>query len=267
MRRSRIVLLAVATVASVVPGVRASAQDSVRKTVKLPTGAVITRSCAVWHSEGIVILTADSRDAGKQATAYLEKLAAAMERRLHHIAPDTTALVTSFAARLIRNGAVSDVRLMRPSGREGFDMDARLAADLARGDPILVAMPASVPDSLVVLVSIGRRQDGTDFLVKHEYCPAIPFPSNPAPEYPVTATIWRARATVRVRYTVDSLGAVDSASVTMLDPTSDAFENAVMLYLRKSRYLPAAFDGGMERQIFTRSIVFVPPEESSPASP
>jgi TonB family protein len=175
--------------------------------------------------------------------------------------------VLAFGARLIRSGSVSNLLLIKASGREGFDMDARVAADFARGDPILVAMPASVPDSLVVLIAIGRHQDGSNFMLRHEWCPAAALPDNPPPEYPTTATIWRSRATVRVRYAVDSLGGVDSASVAMLDPTSTVFENAVLLYLRKARYLPAEFDGAPERQTFTRSIVFVPPEDSTAASP
>ena len=185
MRPTFVVLLALAPI---VAGGGAAAQDSLRRAVTLPGGTTMTRQCAQWRSEGIVILTADSREPGRAAPAYLARLAAAMERRLMHVSTDSTVLISSFAARLVRSGSVSGVRIIKPSGRDGFDMDARVAADLAKGDPILVAMPPSVPDSLVVLISIGRRQDGSDFILQHEYCPAVALPDNPPPEYPATPT-------------------------------------------------------------------------------
>ncbi len=263
MRRTTVLLLALAPL---VASGRAAAQDSVRRAVTLPLGATMTRQCAQWLSEGILILTADSRDPGPAAPAYLARLAAAMERRLMHVSTDSSVLVSSFAARLIRSGSVSGLLLLRPSGRDGFDMDARVAADFAKGDPILVAMPPSVPDSLVVLISIGRRQDGSDFIVRHQWCPAAPLPNNPPPEYPATAMLWRSRSTIRVRFMVDSTGTVDSASVNILDPTNQAFTEALRRYFAKQRYLAAEFDGVKEKQQFRKSVTFVPPEEQTAES-
>ena len=243
--------------------VRADAQDSVRREVTLASGGTITRECAAWRSEGVAVLPADARDPGPDASAYLAKLAKAIERRVDHPVTDSQVRVASFAARVLRDGQVMLTRLVRGSEHAGFDMAAQRAASFVASDPDLVPMPPGMPDSFTVLISFGRRADGSDFLVSHVRCPVVPYPDNPKPVYPVQQTITRSRVRVRVRFLVDTAGLVDTASVVLLDPVSDAFEAATMTYLSKLRYLPEDFDGEKQRVRIERTVTIMPPDEEN----
>lgn len=242
---------------------RASAQDSVRREVKLPSGTTVTRMCARWRSEGVVVIGADARAPGGAAAEYFVQLGKAMERRLSHISPDTTVLVASFAARVQRSGEVDHIRLLKGSSSEGFDMAAQQAALIGPSSRDLLPLPVGVPDSFTVLISFGRRRDGSDFQVVHVACPAFPFPDNPKPEFPSAGTLTRTRVQVRVRYVVDTLGTVDPASLEILEPASDAFVAATIFYVSKLRYLPEDFDGVVQWRMITRPVLFIPPDEQA----
>ena len=245
---------------------RAAAQDTVRVAVKLPRG-VVERACTEWHSEAIFILTADSRDPGPGAEEYLERLARAIGRRLIHVSPDSAVLFASFGARIVRSGAVSDLRLLSSSGHEGFDMDARIAAALKPGDEYVTPAPSGMPDSFTVLISFGRHEDGSDRLVKHCWCPAAPLPWNATPEYPLTSTIWRVPVTVHVHFTVDTMNAIDPYTVALQDSLSDIFSAATMRYVSGLGYLSAEFDGTRERQALATAVRFVPPDSIAARTP
>ena len=244
----------------------AAAQDTVRVAVKLPRGEV-NRACTEWHSEAIFILTADSRDPGPDAEAYLSRLARAIGRRLVHVSPDSAVLFASFGARIVKSGAVSDLRLLSSSGREGFDMDARRAAQLKPGDEYVIAAPPAMPDSFTVLISFGRHEDGSDHLVKHRWCPAAPLPWNAAPVYPEANTIWRVPVSVHVNFTVDTANAIDPYSVALQDSLSDIFSAATIRYVSSLGYLSAEFDGTRERQSLTKDVRFIPPDSAAAPTP
>jgi hypothetical protein len=254
MRKPGVILLAIGVLAGVLP-----AQDSVKHEVKLANGTVITRKCAEWKSEGILILPAGAYEPGAAGLAYFTRLSAIMERRMVHVAVDSAVLVATFAGRVLRSGATVDVRLLRGSGSGGFDMDAQRVATLPPGDPMIEAAPASMPDSFPIFLSFGRRQDGGPNLVSHVACPAAPYPTNPRPEYPLAQTLSRTRNIVRAKFTVDTMGVVDTAGVVILEETTDAFEQAALDYLGRLKFLPFEFDGRKEQQVITRSIVFEPP--------
>jgi TonB family protein len=254
MRKPLVVLLAIGAFAGSL-----CAQDSVKREVKLANGTVISRKCAEWKSEGILILPAGAYEPGAAGLAYFTRLAAIMERRMVHVAVDSAVLVASFAARVLRSGATVDVRLLRGSGRGGFDMDAQRVATLPPGDPMIEPTPASMPDSFPIFLSFGRKRDGGPDLVSHLACPAAPYPTNPKPEYPIAQTLSRTRNVVRAKFTVDTMGVVDTAGVVILEETTDAFEQAALDYLAHLKFLPMEFDGRKEQQVITRSIVFEPP--------
>lgn len=263
MRRRATSQLAVGVLLSVAMlGGRAVSQDSLSRDVKLTSGAVITRRCAKWESEGILILTADPRRTSTDAEGYLAQLATEMERRLTHVVKDSVALTATFAGRVMRNGSVSGVRLMKGSGRSGFDMDAQRALTFPPSDALLAPMPEGVPDSLNVFISIGRQQDGSKFLVPHESCAAVPYPDNPKPVYPIEATISRTRTVIHTSFVVDTTGMVDTTSIRVLTETTDAFGDATLDYLATLRYLPAEFDGQKERQEVFKDVEFFIPEQS-----
>jgi len=241
-----------------------AAQDSVQREVKLPSGAVIKRTCATWRAEGVAIIPADARDPGGKAASYFTLLSQVIEGRLARVATDSTVLVASFAARVTTDGAVNGLRLIKGSGRAGFDMAARQAATFTPDDHDRLPMPAGMPDSLTVLISFGRRRDGSDFLVSHVRCPAMLLPDAPKPDYPVSATLTRSRYNVRVRYPVDTSGLVDTAQVVFVDQTPDAFGLATLAYLLKVRYLPEDLDGERRVAWIERTIVFVPPDQGNP---
>ena len=240
----------------------ASAQDTLSRDVKLPSGAIITRKCAAWESEGILILTADPRKTGKDAEAYLALLATEMERRLTHMAKDSVVLTATFAGRVLRTGSVGGVRLMTGSGRAGFDMEAQRALTFAPSDALISPMPDGMPDSLNVFISIGRKEDGGKFLVPHESCAAVPYPNNPKPVYPLEATISRTRTVIHTSFVVDTTGMVDTASIKVLTETTDAFGDATLDYLSTLKYLPAEFDGRKQRQEVFRDVEFFIPEQA-----
>jgi hypothetical protein len=242
--------------------VGASAQDSLSREVTLPSGTVITRKCAKWESEGILILTADPRINRKDLDAYLAQLATEMERRLTHVAKDSVALVASFAGLVMRDGSVGKVRLMKGSGRAGFNMEAQRALTIGPSDALLSPMPDGLPDSLNVFISIGRNQNGSKFLVPHESCAAVPYPNNPMPVYPLEATISRTRTVIETSFVVDTTGMVDTTSIKVLTQTTDAFGDATLDYLATLKYLPAEFDGRKERQEVFKSVEFFIPEQS-----
>ncbi len=238
------------------------AQDTLGREVKLPGGQVITRKCLHWESEGILILTADHRYRGTGGDAYLAQLANSMERRLTHVVKDSAALVAYFAAKVMRDGSVSGVRLMQPSGRAGFDLDAQRALSIGPNDALLDSMPMVVPDSLNVFISIGHKQDGSKFLITHDSCDAVEYPNSPKTVYPITETLSRARTIIHTSFVVDTDGAVDTASIKVLTETSDAFGDATLDYLATLKYLPAEFDGKKERSVVYRDVEFFIPEQS-----
>ena len=256
---TRSLILLVAMVLAAAP--RAPAQDTVLVAVKVTAGEV-RRACTDWHSEAVYVITADSRDPGSGGAAYLDRLAFAIGRRLGHVSPDSAVLFASFAARIVTSGAVSDLRLLSSSGREGFDMDARVAASLKPGDRYVTPAPPGMTDSFTVLISFGRSLDGADRLVKHRWCPAMPLPWNATPEYPVTNTIWRTPVTTHVRFTVDTTNAIDPFSIALQDSISDIFSAATIRYVSTLGYLSAEFDGRRERESLTQAIRFIPPDST-----
>ena len=244
----------------------AVAQDTVHVPVKTARD-IVQRECTEWHSEAIFILTADSRDPGPAGQAYLDRLAHAIGRRLAHVSPDSAVLFASFGAQVGKDGTIWRLRMISSSGRAGFDMDALRSAALKPGDAYVTPAPAGMPDSFTVLISFGRHQDGSDRLVKHQWCPAWPLPWNGAPVYPETSTIWRMPVSVHVQFTVDTANAVDPFSIAIQDSVSDAFSTASRRYVGALGYLSAEFDGTRERQTMIKEIRFVPTDSLRPTTP
>ena len=241
-------------------GTNAASQDSVQKTVQLPSGATMSRTCASWSAEGVFVIAADRRGAGHDAKAYFPQLATAIERRMPFVTRDTTVHTASFAAELLHSGAVVKAQLVHSSGRAGFDLAARQALAIDSSSTDLVPTPASLPDSLGILIMFGRKSDGSRYVVTHLRCPATPFPDNPKPDYPMAETIIRSDYPVLTRYLVDTTGLVDSTSIEIEEHAADAFAQATIDYLRKIQFLPEEFDGVKERQHFERTILFVAPK-------
>lgn len=241
-------------------GARADGQDSVHKDVQLPSGAMVSRTCASWHAEGVFVIAADRRAAGRDAKAYFPQLATAIERRIPFVTRDTTVLAASFAAQVLHSGAVVKAQLVRGSGHAGFDLAARQALSMDSSSHDLVPPPPSLPDSLGILISFGRKPDGARYVVTHLRCPAMPFPDNPKPDYPMAETIIRSEYRVLTRYLVDTTGFVDSTSIQIEESANEAFAQATIDYLRKLQFFPEEFDGVKERQAFERTIVFVVPK-------
>ena len=245
---------------------RAASQDSVKKDVPLPSGAMGSRTCATWKAEGVTVLGADPRGVSHDAKLYFPQLATAIERRLPFVTRDTTIQNASFAAQLLHSGAVVKVQLVHGSGHTGFDLAAREAAAMDTGSTDVVPPPATIPDSLGILISFGRKADGSKYQVAHLRCPAMPFPDNPKPDYPMAETIIRSDYRVLARYLVDTTGLVDSTSILIEESAAEVFAQATINYLRKLQFLPEVFDGVKERQHFERTVLFVVPKPPEPVA-
>lgn len=254
MRRSLATLPAIALLLA-----HAAAQDSVQRDVQLPSGTTVTRTCASWKAEGVTVMGTDPRTKYLAAQMYYPSLAKAIERRLDYYSKDSAVLVASFAARIVRGGWVSGVTLVKPSEHTGFNLAAQRAAGITANDPDVVPTPSGMPDSAPILIVFGEKGDGSLYQVTHVRCAPMPYPDNPAPDYPMAETIIRSEYHVLARYLVDTTGKVDSASIQIEESASEAFAQATIAYLSKIRYLPEEFDGVKERLPMERTIVFASP--------
>ena len=180
-----------------------------------------------------------------------------------HIAADSVVLTATYTARVTRTGATVDMRQIKGSGRGGFDMDAQRVMTFLPGDPMAEPTPESMPDSFPIFVSFGRNRDGSFNILSHVACPATPYPNNPAPLFPLASTLSRTKNLVVAKYTVDTMGVVDTTAVEIIESPADAFEQAALEYLANLKYLPMEFDGRKEQQVLTRSIVFNPPVQDT----
>jgi TonB family protein len=241
----------------------AAQQKTVRRDTTLASGEKVSRECSQWRSMGILVLAADSRKPGLAGEAYFGLLQWQMERRFTYVLRDSVPIFATFAARALKDGQVTDVRMMRSSSHAGFDMEAQRAASIGAEYPFRDTMPSAMPDSLTIFISFGRQRDGKSWFLQHTACPAVPLPGNPEPKYPATAMLYRFKGSAQVHFTVDAYGAVDADSVTVLEATNDAFADAAAAYVARLHYLPAEFDDRREAQAITRTIDFTPPDQQN----
>jgi TonB family protein len=66
------------------------------------------------------------------------------------------------------------------------------------------------------------------------------------------------RATVLLEFVVDSTGAVDSTTVTVISASNPAFEQAAIATLLTAHYRPAGFRGHPVRLLVRQSLIFDP---------
>lgn len=83
-----------------------------------------------------------------------------------------------------------------------------------------------------------------------------PRPGNPAPAYPDQLRSSGLQGTVIVRFVVDTSGAVEPSSVTILETTHAAFAAAVRAWLPRTRYVAAELAGRRVRQLVQQRVEF-----------
>jgi hypothetical protein len=167
---------------------------------------------------------------------------------------------------LMRDGTLAhQIPIMRSDRRE---LDTRIdeALAISSGDPDRVAVPAGMPDTLRVLVTIGLHEDGSSFVAAHVRCPAVAFPDNPKrADAPWAAGHQRA---VVIRGVIMPGGRVDTATAQLDDPSDERYVEATMSSLAQMRFVPAEFDGVKVPAPIEIVLPFgIPESEEPPATP
>ena len=157
------------------------------------------------------------------------------------------------AVTLRRDGRV-EPRLVRPSGRAGFDASLVAAvrrATLARETRRVAtdSLPADLPrrwtsDSAVVLLEFGADPGSPPPVVRfaRQATPATALPGNPVPSFPALRLMSGEEGEVLVTFAVEPSGRPDTTSVRVVSSTDPAFEDAVLRVLPRYRFRPATFE-------------------------
>lgn len=112
------------------------------------------------------------------------------------------------------------------------------------GDPVsIVARPAAAPsDGVFSEAAVDRA--------------AAPRADNPRPLYPSQLRATGLEGNVVVRFVVDTTGAVERGSITVVEATHAAFADAVRAWLPRTRYLAAEVSGRRVRQLVQQRVEF-----------
>jgi TonB family protein len=86
--------------------------------------------------------------------------------------------------------------------------------------------------------------------------PVEPHRQNQTPRYPALLAAAGIEGVVVVRYVVDTLGLVESSSITVISSTHPQFERAVRNVLPHLRFDPAEFRGRKVRQLVEQAFGF-----------
>jgi TonB family protein len=153
---------------------------------------------------------------------------------------------TDVSALVHRDGRMSDVKLHRRSYYLDYDQRAERAVKTVADERVFDSLPLRYHrDSLPVVFRFGDPT--ADSAVAQFFMsfpkPPQPEPGNPMPEYPEEAAREGVTGRVTVTFLVDSMGAVDTASVRVLDSPHPALTRAVLDVLPRWHFKAANLRG------------------------
>ncbi|MDQ3556634.1 MAG: TonB family protein [Gemmatimonadota bacterium] len=160
-----------------------------------------------------------------------------------------------------RDGSVSELRVMRSSENEEFDLEAMRAIARAAINLKFPALPASyLADVLPMKVMFGDMSEFQDStaLASGRQQPPQANPNNLQPRYPrgLTAT---GPVPVTLTFEIDSDGRVDMSTVQVVASPHKAFTSALLSVLPKWRFTPAVVDCKKVRSPFRWTTTFRQP--------
>ncbi len=117
-------------------------------------------------------------------------------------------------------------------------------------DAFRVAPHDSIPRGPI---GVASNEPFTDLTVEKA---VQPLTGNPSPRYPTRLQASGVEGTVSAQFVVDTLGKVESASITFPRSDHNLFERAVREALLRSRYVPAEAGGQRVRQLVEQSFTF-----------
>ncbi len=141
-----------------------------------------------------------------------------------------------------RYGKPSVPEVTKGSGAPSFDRRALQAVMVAASDTTRGYPKGYAHDSLPLLVRFGSV-DFTGAVAQMWYSvarPPRPRRGNPEPDYPKEK---QRGEQVIAAFTVDSMGAVDPSTITIVASTNDDFANAVVNVLPKWKFTPSTVRG------------------------
>lgn len=218
----------------------ANAQRALSQSVTLATGVTVARVCDQITQEGVDIASLDTRPLPASSAQYFADLSQVIARRVGTPAASPPRTVV-YGALLLRDGSLRQQFPVQQSGSRA--LDGRIADALSRSltDGSGAQTSPVIPDSLRVLITFGRHEDGSPFLASHTHCPAVAYPGNPpAVAPPSTSELPRS---IIVRAVVSPAGRVDTATVRMDDASDDRMIAPAMAAISQMRFVPAEFDG------------------------
>jgi hypothetical protein len=219
---------------------RALSQQALAQNVTLPSGVTVARACDKLVSEGVQVASIDDRALPAQGADYLATLSEIIARRVGLRAGDPPRNAM-YGAVLMRNGTFANrIPIVRSERRE-LDLSIDDALAISNNDPDRVAAPASMPDTLHVLITFGLHEDGSPFVASHVRCPAVAFPDNPKRAEPAWAAGHPRR--VVLHGVVTPAGRVDTATAQIEDASDERYVEAAMTSVAQMRFVPAEFDG------------------------
>jgi hypothetical protein len=161
------------------------------------------------------------------------------------------------------------------SADSAFDRIARNAVDAAAHEHAfdrLAPDSASGQATATVVVHFGEDAAGRQLgFTQRRVCSAVARPESPKPAFPLELTPeWRrnqevgttgsfrtfTRGEVTARFLVDSTGAIDQSSVTVLGSTHEAFVRELRRVLPLMRYFPAELAGRPAPQVVEQRFDF-----------
>lgn len=246
----------------VVSAASSAGQMAVEDHVSLPGGATLARTCRQSRAEGISIDVVDTRHVPANAVDYLDNLRKRVARRFWASAVDVPRMA-AWGVMLLHDGSLTNAYPVSRADDRTFDDATAEALAIHASDPYLVRVPEEIPDSLSLLVTFGRANDGSPFVTSHVECPVIAMPDEPAPVVPRNAT--RPSGDALLRFVIDTAGQADSSTAVVLEATDEAYAAAALAIVPRLRYVPATFDSVRVRAQIEQRLTFVParkPEQS-----
>lgn len=115
-------------------------------------------------------------------------------------------------------------------------------------DPFARSIPATSVPVAAPTAGIHTRE--------HVDRVVVPDPRNPAPDYPDGLRAAGVAGEVLVTFVVDTVGRVEEESVRVLTATHSQFADAVLRWLRRTRYTAAEIGGVRVRQLVQQRVDF-----------
>ncbi|HET7459240.1 MAG TPA: TonB family protein [Gemmatimonadaceae bacterium] len=131
---------------------------------------------------------------------------------------------------------------------------SRLAAGPRIEDFRALAGGGGLAEAIARSLSRGRR--GDPFFLAADF-PAVPLANNPIPVYPPALLAAGVEGEVRVRFVIDTTGALDTGSVLVVTSTDEQFTSAVRAVLPHLRFLPAKSGGTKVPALSEQQFAFV----------